>query len=132
MNCEFSRTGRTCGEVIRSWHSKNICGPCLGWWRYGINDPNIAPISAAQAIRLFKVMANKPNEMTYAEYLELAQKALSWYSHGPEAWRPGQTYFNVLAQNRPDLSEQIPGTALDPFHHDNRIDVFLKWVYENW
>lgn len=32
------------------------------------------------------------------------------------SWRWGQTLFNVLEQVRPDLSEQIRGTDLDPFY----------------
>lgn len=49
-----------------------------------------------------------------------------------ERWRRGQTYFNVLAEERPDLSERIRGSALDPFYDDSRLDSFLPWVAEHW
>lgn len=47
-------------------------------------------------------------------------------------WRSGQTYFNVLADVRPDLSEELRASALDPFHGDDRIPMFLNWLRRNW
>ena len=50
------------------------------------------------------------------------------------AWRQGQTYFNVLASERPDLSEQIRGSvALDPFHKSgDDLVPFFEWVSTKW
>lgn len=47
-------------------------------------------------------------------------------------WRVGQTWFNVLDQQRPDLADKIRGTDLDPFHRDDRVGNFIAWVEENW
>lgn len=52
-----------------------------------------------------------------------------------DTWRHGQTAFNVLYRLRPDLSEQVRATPLDPFHcldDDPRIDRFYEWVATNW
>jgi hypothetical protein len=71
---------------------------------------------------------------TYQEYLEECQKVQVQFA----SWRPGQVMFNVLSEQRPDLSEQIKQTDLDPFyadHHPHRremITAFLGWVRENW
>lgn len=48
------------------------------------------------------------------------------------AWRDGQTAFNVLWDMRPDLSEQIRATSLDPFHMDERLEAFHDFVRSNW
>lgn len=56
---------------------------------------------------------------------------------GTIAWRTpdlrnGQRAFNVLHAMRPDLSEQIRATDLDPFHDDDRLEAFYAWVERNW
>ena len=67
--------------------------------------------------------------MTFDEYVTAVQTTLNDF---PE-WRQGQTYFNVLADKRPDLSEQIRGTALDPFHKaGDSLTPFLEWVSAQW
>lgn len=49
------------------------------------------------------------------------------------AWRRGQSYFNVLAQYRPDLSEGfIRGRKLDPFYRDEVIPDLLRWLKAHW
>lgn len=47
-------------------------------------------------------------------------------------WRWGQAVFNVLYEMRPDLSEQIRGTDLDPFYRDDRVREALRWIRSNW
>jgi hypothetical protein len=47
-------------------------------------------------------------------------------------WRAGQTLFNALYLVRPDLSEQIRTTELDPFHVSSRIAAFNSWLAEHW
>lgn len=46
--------------------------------------------------------------------------------------RWGQYYFNCLHSLRPDLSEQIRGTKLDPFHMDEVPAETLKFLIDNW
>jgi hypothetical protein len=46
--------------------------------------------------------------------------------------RRGQAYFNTLHEMRPDLSEQVRATHLDPFYQDEAIEVFLGFVGANW
>ncbi len=55
-------------------------------------------------------------------------------------WRFGQTAFNVLYQVRPDLSERVRGTDIDPFHcrvstatnSSERIKKFREFLNTNW
>lgn len=46
--------------------------------------------------------------------------------------RFGQAVFNVLVIYRPDLSEQIRGTDLDPFYLDSLPDNIHQWLYRHW
>lgn len=74
-----------------------------------------------------------PQKLTYTEYCEIVKQTMN--SH-PE-WRFGQTYFNVLAGVRPDLSEQIRGSKLDPFYRgehesDEAMTAFHQFLANNW
>lgn len=66
--------------------------------------------------------------LLFDEYVHAADLA---FAEEPR-WRYGQTLFNVLYRVRPDLSERVRGTDLDPFHSDQRVRAFLAWVAENW
>ena len=68
--------------------------------------------------------------MTYDGYLNLVDRTNKEH---PE-WRYGQTLFNILHRVRPDLSEKIRGSKLDPFYKYtyNEIHPFLRYVQENW
>lgn len=46
--------------------------------------------------------------------------------------RKGQAYFNTLHEMRPDLSEQVRGSHIDPFYRDEVIENFLSFVGGNW
>ena len=50
-------------------------------------------------------------------------------------WRYGQACFNVLFQYRPERAEEIRGSALDPFYHDEQggpfWDSFYAWL-DTW
>lgn len=48
------------------------------------------------------------------------------------SWRKGQTYFNVLFDVRPDISEKIRATNLDPYHNDCKLGEFLHYVAKVW
>jgi len=47
-------------------------------------------------------------------------------------WRRGQYAFNVLLDYRPDLSEKIRGTPLDPFFKEELPKEFIEWINKNW
>lgn len=52
-------------------------------------------------------------------------------------WRWGQTAFNVLDEQRPDLAAQIRGGPQDPFHlpegdNDEPMIDFFEWVEVHW
>ena len=73
--------------------------------------------------------------ITYEEYLA----AIGDYRATRPEQRAGQASFNVLAQLRPDLSEDIRGTLLDPFYlrsSNVRDRVLLKEFFlhikNNW
>ena len=69
--------------------------------------------------------------MTEAEYwIEV-----SLVHNKNQQWRYGQTLFNTLLDNRPDLAERIRGGALDPFYCEDttpRIKAFAQFIQENW
>lgn len=46
--------------------------------------------------------------------------------------RQGQAYFNVLYSVRPDISEQIRGTDLDPFYKEYVPAECIVFVQEKW
>lgn len=46
--------------------------------------------------------------------------------------RKGQYLFNVLFEERPDLSEKIRAGDLDPFYDDAKVHACLRWLKENW
>lgn len=79
-----------------------------------------------------------PDQPTYVDYLSAVATALVNRDnrldrkHGAPAWRVGQTHFNVLWQLRPDLADAARGTQLDPFHRDDRVPAFLRWLRDNW
>lgn len=66
--------------------------------------------------------------LDYSEFLAAVSASQAMH---PE-WRAGQAAFNVLATLRPDLSEKIRATPLDPFHLDARLPDFYLFVYQNW
>ena len=65
--------------------------------------------------------------LTIEQYFDIVSEA----RRDNPSWRDGQIFFNVLAAFRPDLSEQIRGTELDPFY-DHNISAFFVWLVENW
>lgn len=50
----------------------------------------------------------------------------------PPDWRAGQYAFNALLDVRPDLTERVRGTALDPFHRDDLLPAFLRFAARHW
>lgn len=65
--------------------------------------------------------------MTFGEYI---LEVMGEWAERP--WRAGQTYYNVLANVRPDLADAVRGTARDPFHNDGVIGDFLDYVMRHW
>jgi len=70
----------------------------------------------------------KENVMTYEEYLT---RALTRRELNPTE-RLGQVYYNVLADVRPDLGDEVRGTSHDPFYKDEVVPAFLDWARFNW
>jgi hypothetical protein len=46
--------------------------------------------------------------------------------------RLGQILFNTLDYYRPDVTDKICGTAIDPFYDDDNVPAFLEKVDELW
>lgn len=48
--------------------------------------------------------------------------------------RFGQAAFNHLALVRPDLSEKVRGTDMDPYYSENggRWNKFVQFIETNW
>lgn len=66
--------------------------------------------------------------MTFDDYKIEIKSAATANPH----WRVGQTAFNVLWEHRPDLSEQLRATELDPFRNDAVLPRFFHWVRSRW
>ena len=56
------------------------------------------------------------------------------YAHMMKAHghRSGQALFNLLARIRPDISEMLRGSDMDPFHRDERLPDFYDFVARHW
>lgn len=68
--------------------------------------------------------------LTYIEFATLVYEDHAGL-FSPEQ-REGQYVFNCLFYNRPDLSEQIRGTILDPYYLDQHLPQFWIWVEQHW
>lgn len=69
--------------------------------------------------------------MTYTDYCHEVWRVMDLH---PE-WREGQTYFNVLAEHRPDLTDgknPIRGSEFDPFYRDEVLPAFHLEVLTRW
>lgn len=70
-----------------------------------------------------------PELVTYWDYTLRVNEVYN----ANDDWRYGQAAFNALHDMRPDLAEQVRGSALDPFHVDaGDLGAFFEWVWENW
>lgn len=49
----------------------------------------------------------------------------------PNSQRHGQWAYNVLAMERPDLTEELP-EMYDPFYSDAVLPEFYQWLERNW
>ena len=47
-------------------------------------------------------------------------------------YRYGQHVFNELYRHRPDLSEQIRGTRMDPFYRNHISSELEQFLLLNW
>lgn len=69
--------------------------------------------------------------MEFTKFIEGVDRMYAAYKG---EWRWGQCLFNGLAHFRPDLSEQLRATELDPFHHEkNELpSEFWDWLATHW
>lgn len=71
--------------------------------------------------------------MTYQEFeWEVYKTFVERSDDGPNAWRLGQTYFNVLTYANNELADEVRGTNIDPFFVDDRLGTFLEFVRARW
>lgn len=40
--------------------------------------------------------------------------------------------YNSLHDENRELANKICGTEYDPFYRDDRIDIFIVYIYLNW
>ena len=43
-------------------------------------------------------------------------------------WRNGQALFNAIYYVNQDVGNKIRGSAVDPFHRDDKIDECIKYL----
>jgi hypothetical protein len=60
---------------------------------------------------------------------EMARLTASYIKDGQ---RTGQAYFNALHRVDPELANLIRTTDLDPFYRNERVQSFIRKVYEYW
>jgi hypothetical protein len=65
-------------------------------------------------------------------YIDFATLVMEDHAGERATQREGQHAFNCLFMNRPDLSEQIRGTILDPYYRDEHLPQFWIWVEAHW
>ena len=71
------------------------------------------------------VNAGDPVDVFVAFYAEA--------QHPPKEQRSGQWAFNLLCYVRADLADRVNGSLnLDPFHNDEKLPAFWKFVEDNW
>lgn len=62
--------------------------------------------------------------------------ALMAQGHVGQRQRYGQIAFNMLAHIRPDLSERVRGSDMDPFYathtDDDKLRRFREFLETNW
>ena len=80
----------------------------------------------------WSVMKESLTEMSEPISFETYEGLVEYYNKLFFEWRKGQTCFNMLFYTRPDLSEKIRTTKLDPFYSDEKVPAFLEWAEENW
>jgi hypothetical protein len=66
--------------------------------------------------------------VTFQQYLTEVSVMLARH---PE-YRYGQACFNTLHNVRPDISERLRSTSVDPFYDDQIAGEFLLAVYDLW
>lgn len=69
---------------------------------------------------------------TYADFVAKVNRLHERLGGGATSWRYGQTYFNILASIRSDLSEAIRSTAYDPFYKDEIPEATEKLIRDMW
>ncbi len=73
------------------------------------------------------------SEMTFDEYLETCWSEWSTYKTQIPSYRMGQHMFNVLYQENEHLADIVRGDLkLDPFHKDENIPAFERFVETLW
>lgn len=76
------------------------------------------------------VMPNK--YLSFNDFLADASIQYERHKAAGDDFRYGQVYFNLLYDARPDISECIRGSKLDPFHHDLVKPETNAFVEGNW
>lgn len=74
-------------------------------------------------------------ETTYLSFNDFLADASITYERMKSSgmqYRYGQVYFNLLFQHRPDISEKIRGTAIDPFYKEIVSSVTHSFVEKSW
>lgn len=68
--------------------------------------------------------------MTIEQFNDINTIAVIYKKYFPK-WRIGQTFFNILSDLHPEISERIRGTSDDMFHKNNidwHKDFIKKYV----
>lgn len=69
--------------------------------------------------------------MSYEQFLtEVIKVHSEQKNHGD--LRLGQIYFNMLCNTRPDISEVLRGSMIDPFFKERITQVVHDFVRERW
>jgi hypothetical protein len=69
--------------------------------------------------------------MTYDEFVDQVHKTYMAQEASMD-FRLGQIYFNMLCELRPDISEVLRGSMIDPFYKERITQVVHNFVSERW
>lgn len=60
--------------------------------------------------------------------VEMMRQIQAAVGRTPEGLRPGQVAFNALHTLRAEWADEIRGSGLDPFHNDDALPAFYRWL----
>lgn len=77
-------------------------------------------------------MMDEPVYLSFNDFLADASIVYEKMKGDGFDFRYGQVYFNLLFQHRPDISEKIRGTSIDPFMREVVSSVTHSYVEKYW
>ena len=105
--------------------------PCLRMLQsHPVNPSTKRPVFLSRFKRILKFMQTQ--YLSFNDFLADVSIKYEHQKNTPGHWRYGQMYFNLLSEARPDISDRIKGSSLDPYYKDVVAGVTHMFVESNW